>query len=43
MKKIHAVKNVPVEVKKAIATYCNDKGISQAYYLSTDKRLQKYL
>lgn len=40
MKKIHTIKNVPVEVKQAISKYCKDKGISQAYYLETDKRLK---
>lgn len=43
MKKTHAIKNVSIEVKKAISQYCTDKGISQAYYLETDKRLTKYL
>lgn len=43
MKKIHAIKNVPVEVKKAIADYCEDEGITQAKYLTTDKRLKPYL
>lgn len=43
MKKSHLIKNVRVEVKKAISSYCKEKGIEQAYYLETDKRLAKYL
>lgn len=43
MKKIHTIKNVPIEVKHAISQYCKDNGISQANYLTTDKRIKPYL
>jgi Replication regulatory protein RepB len=36
------VQNVHKEVKKAIAQYCKEEGITQAKYLATDKRIRKY-
>ena len=42
-KKQHIIKSVPVEVKKALSDYCKERGISQAYFLQTDKRLKSYI
>ena len=39
----YEIKNVPQNVKKAISKYCKDKGITQGYYLSTDKRIKDIL
>lgn len=37
------VKNVPKKTRNGISKYCKEKGITQAKYLSDDKRLKEYL
>lgn len=37
------VKNVPRNVKLAISKYCKDKRLTQAKFLSDDKRIKNYL
>ena len=40
---VYNVKNVRPEVRKAIARYCNEQGITQARYLAEDKRIKSIL
>lgn len=42
-KEFYRIRNVKSEVKKAISQYCKDKGITQANYLESDRRLKAFL
>ena len=39
----YKVRNVKNKVKKAISQYCAQKGITQANYLETDRRIKNLL
>lgn len=38
-----SIKNVRVDVHRAISKYCKEKGITQAYYLEKDRRIKDIL
>lgn len=39
----YKIRNVKKNVRKAIANYCREKGVTQSRYLEDDKRLKNYL
>ena len=43
IKKVYNVKNVERPVMLAISQYCREKGLTQADYLKTDRRIKDYL
>lgn len=43
IKQVYNVKSVERNVRLAIASYCREKGITQAEYLKKDKRIQHLL